>query len=112
MWEEEQKKMGTFKTEMVLQSQNFQFPPAYFTAKKNVIWSKGVWWYNQTHCQSKRLTHLHSEIASLWEMFMLIFLEEREGCSNSIHVKAKNIDEKNLNSNSDIGEGEGSKSLQ
>lgn len=43
---------------------------------------------------------------------MLIFLEEREGCSNSIHVKAKNIDEKNLNSNSDIGEGEGSKSLQ
>lgn len=40
---------------------------------------------------------------------MLFFLEEREGWNNSIHLKAKNINEKNLNSNSDIGEG--SKSL-
>lgn len=44
---------------------------------------------------------------------MLFFLEEREGWNNSIHLKAKNIDGKNLNSNlhSDIGEEEGSKSL-
>lgn len=42
---------------------------------------------------------------------MLFFLEEREGWNNSIHLKAKNIDEINLNSNSTIEEGEGSKSL-
>lgn len=42
---------------------------------------------------------------------MLFFLEEREGWNNSIHLKAKNIDENNLNSNSNIEEGEGSKSL-
>lgn len=44
---------------------------------------------------------------------MLFFLEEREDWNNSIHLKAKNIDGKNLNSNlySDRGEEEGSKLL-
>lgn len=37
---------------------------------------------------------------------MLFFLEEREGWNNSIHLKAKNTDEMNLNSKSIIEEGE------
>lgn len=51
---------------------------------------------------------LHSE-----KFFTLFFFEEREGWNNSIHLKAKNINEKNLNSylHSNTVEEEGSKSL-